>query len=263
MKNITRREAVGAIGIASGSILLSSFFRNEIYGYSGKKKSVLPWAYTKLDPLVTADRAYQGFYVERCMYGVFESIIGQLGEKFGEPYSLFPFEMMRYGEGGVAGWSSLCGALNGAAAAIKLVSKNYITQVNELFTWYEQILLPTYVPKKPRLAFDMPTSISGSVICHTSVTLWTKASGNKYRNDSKERDERCARVTASVAEYTAKLLNAEYDGKFIAAFKTKPEVKRCQGCHTAKTEEALCNSRGKMDCITCHQDIIKVGPDHP
>ena len=32
---------------------------------------------------------------------------------------------MKYGAGGVVGWASFCGALNGAFAAVTLVSKNY------------------------------------------------------------------------------------------------------------------------------------------
>jgi hypothetical protein len=49
------------------------------------------------------------------MYAVFRGIVGALGDRFGEPYSWFPFEMMVYGLGGVAGWGTLCGALNSGA----------------------------------------------------------------------------------------------------------------------------------------------------
>jgi hypothetical protein len=31
------------------------------------------------------------------MYGAFEAVLGQLGEKYGDPYKSFPVAMMKYG----------------------------------------------------------------------------------------------------------------------------------------------------------------------
>ena len=58
--------------------------------------------------------------------------------------------MMRYGAGGVGGWGSLCGTLNGAAAVVGLVepAKERRSQImRELFSWYESTAPPTYAPK--------------------------------------------------------------------------------------------------------------------
>lgn len=41
----------------------------------------LPWPYVELDPVATAERAYQSYYAGGCMYGTFEGIIGELRNK--------------------------------------------------------------------------------------------------------------------------------------------------------------------------------------
>ena len=51
--------------------------------------------------------------------------------------------MMRYGAGGIAGWGTVCGALNGACPIITLVAgKDYNKLVNELMGWYAHNPLP-------------------------------------------------------------------------------------------------------------------------
>ncbi len=76
------------------------------------------WSYVKLDPDITAGIAYQGHNEGGCMYGVFKSIVSQLEKKNSESNITFPYHMMKYGSGGVGNYGSVCGALNGAAAAI-------------------------------------------------------------------------------------------------------------------------------------------------
>ena len=56
-----------------------------------------------------------------CMLGAFEPIVRGVADKLGAPYTSFPFAMFAYGAGGVAGWGTLCGCLNGAAAALAAV----------------------------------------------------------------------------------------------------------------------------------------------
>jgi putative redox-active protein with C_GCAxxG_C_C motif len=106
-----------------------------------------------------------------------------------------PTEMMVFGEGGVAGICSLCGALLGASSAIFLVAggierekrEQAFPLIRELFSWYEQEGLPNYRPKKPK--FEIETSVAQSSLCHVSVTRWCKATGLK--SFSPERAERC------------------------------------------------------------------------
>ena len=214
----------------------------------------LPWPYKKLDPLVVAEAAYHDYYKGACCYGVFESIIGQLRKEIGAPYTSVPTSMMVFGEGGVAGIGTLCGSLNGAAAALFLLTGGMdkpkrepaFDLIKDLFNWYEQTALPVFRPTKPK--FEIVNSISGSTLCHASVSNWCKTS--KFKAFAPERSERCGWITASVAKYTVELLNQQAEGTFKAAHKLSPDVQSCVACH--EKGGTLENIRGTMDCGGCH-----------
>ena len=162
--------------------------------------------------------------------------------------------MFIFGERGVAGTSTLCGALNGAAAAIFLVTgavekkqrKEAFEMIRELFNWYEQEALPNYRPKNPK--YEIKASASKSPLCHVSVTKWCKATG--FKSFSKERSERCGWLTASTAKYAVELLNKKTDLAFKASHPLSSQVKSCRSCHDKGGE--LENSRTTMDCSGCH-----------
>ncbi len=211
----------------------------------------VPWKYVPLDEGLTATRAYKLHAQKHCMYAVFASVLAQLGEKFGPPYSTFPFDMMVYGKGGIAGWGSVCGALNGAAAAISLLGKNegeVGKMIQELFRWYEQTALPTYVPEGKPLLDPFPKTVADSVQCHASIMKWCKATG--YRHASRERVERCMRISGSVAQKTVELLNATQTGAAIRRDEASAATKQCQECHTPNSEKASVGSQA--NCASCH-----------
>lgn len=259
MKPVTRRKILAPLGLVAGSCVLSSCLsRNMASSPDRGGKVGFPWPYAELDPELTAERAY--IYCQKgCMYGVFNSVVAQLAEKRGEPYKSFPVDMMRYGAGGAGGSGSLCGALNGAAALIGLFGKTgeQTNQfIGELFLWYEQTELPVYVPRKPNLDIEVPTSISNSVLCHVSITKWCEASG--YEASGKQRSERCRRLTADTARKTVEMLNAGFAGQYQAVAELSEDVKKCKSCHTEGSE--LSNTRGTMYCDSCHFSLTK---DHP
>ncbi len=214
----------------------------------------VPWPYKKLNPEAVAENAYVGYYKGACCYGAFEAIIGELRKEIGPPYTGIPTAMMVFGEGGIAGVGSVCGALNGASAAIFLLTggvekekrEGAFDLTRELFNWYEQEALPDYRPQKPK--FEIAKSISHSSLCHASVSTWCKTA--KFKSFSKERSERCGWLTASVAKYTVELLNKQAEGGFKGIHKLSPEVQSCRSCHDQKS--ALENTRGMMDCGGCH-----------
>jgi len=258
MKPLTRREIFAAVGITTGSCVLSSCLSEQLASVRAKK-SDFPWTFVRLDPDVTADRAYNYYYEGHCMYGVFKSIISQLAEQRGEPYKSFPFDMMKYGAGGVAGWGSLCGGLNGGAAAISLFAtteKERGLLTHELFRWYEQTAFPVYLPKKAKLKIEMLQSVSNSVLCHVSVSNWCKSSG--YRAFGEQHYERCARLTADIAKKIVQILNRNLAGQFAAAHSLTEETKRCKTCHAKGSE--LENSLGEMNCSTCHSYLADKHP---
>ena len=213
MKKFTRRQVFATAGITVGTYVISHLLTKKSFASEkDDKKSDFPWTYAKLDADVTAERAYT-LTSKGCMYAVFTSIVGQLAEKFGEPYKSFPFDMMVYGRGGIQGWGSFCGALNGAAAVISLFapSDKRRNLIHELLRWHEKTPLPVYIPKKPELEIEIPLSIANSELCHISRENWYKSSGYKSRDKA---HERCIRLIADIAKKTVELLNSSFDGEF-------------------------------------------------
>jgi putative redox-active protein with C_GCAxxG_C_C motif len=254
MKN-QRREVLKMFAAASGAAALTPFLGRNLQAAAATDTiPTVPWPYKKLNPELAAERGYTGYYKGACCYGAFDAVVSQLKEEVGFPYTMMPTEMMIFGEGGVAGISSLCGALLGASSAIFLVAgglegekrEEAFALIRELFAWYEQEALPNYRPKNPK--FEIKTSVARSPLCHASVTRWSKVSG--FKSFSKERSDRCGWLTASVAKFTVEKLNGKLDTPFKPVHVLSSEVKACRGCHDRGG--AVENSRGMMDCGGCH-----------
>ena len=244
----------------AGAVTLMKAFKPEVKPASEPKRLEFEetdsiWTYLPLDPDVTAEIAYAEYPDGSCMYGVFKSIIIQLSEKIGEPFASFPMQMMQYGHGGVNGYGTICGALNGAAALIGLLVDGKEKQdalAAELFYLYENTPLPVFIPASPALDYSPPTSIAESVLCHSSTTRWGKAAD--LRIDSKERKERCRRLTADVASQTVITLNHYYNNAFITSPHNNETVSTCMTCHGS--EGKLSNTSGKMECTSCHSESL-------
>lgn len=208
-----------------------------------------PWPYVKLDPQVVAEAAYQGYYEGGCMFGAYAAILRTLQTEAGFPFTQIPVEMSKYGAGGVSGWGTLCGTLNGAGSAINLVAKDYGKIIGELMAWYSTTSFPTYQPSAPKVEIGV-ASVSGSPLCHVSVSKWCEASG--FKEESAERKERCARLTAEVAAHAVELLNQYADsGEFTPTLGPADSVKECGACHLKGG--TVGNTLAQMDCVQCHE----------
>jgi hypothetical protein len=256
-----RRDMLKMVASVAGGVALTSMVGNALFARKALSKTEeagkvpeLPWPYKKLDPVAVAERAYAAYWKGACCYGAFEGIVGELRQQVGFPYTVFPSELFIFGEGGVAATSNLCGALNGAAAAIFLLTgglegekrEKAFKIIQELFQFYEQEPLPNYRPKNPK--YEIKPSVSKSSLCHVSVSRWCKVTG--FKSFSPQRKERCGWLTASVAKYTVELLNQYVDGTFKVVHPLPSEVQSCRSCHDKGG--ALENSRGMMDCNICH-----------
>ena len=221
--------------------------------------STLPWPYEKIDPAAAADRAYAAYSAGGCMYGGFEGIIGELRAKVGYPFDTFPTLMMKYGGGGVAGWGTLCGALNGTAAAINLLAPSTVVNkiISEVYGWYGTTQLPIYTPASSDIT-EIQTSVADSQLCHQSVTNWCNTSG--FKSTSPERAERCARLTASVVQYTVNLLNQQVEGTFEASFTSPASVTGCLSCHGRGGFLENVHISNQTDCTTCHSELPSTHP---
>lgn len=214
----------------------------------------LPWPYKKLDPVAAAERAYAAYSNGGCMYGAFEGIVGELKAVAGEPFTTMPTAFAKYGGAGVSGWGTLCGALNGAAAAIYIVheAKTGGPIINELYGWYGQEALPTYRPKTPK--FETKSSVAESPLCHQSVTRWCDTTG--FKALSPERAERCAWLTASVVQYTVELLNKQADAGSITILHAVPaEAKSCLACHGKGGPIENVHMSNVISCTSCHDPL--------
>ncbi|SHJ98324.1 Putative redox-active protein (C_GCAxxG_C_C) [Malonomonas rubra DSM 5091] len=258
----TRREMLAKMGGAAGvaGMIGAGFFSPLLNGEamaSAKPnlKAGFPYEYAKLDLDEVAERAYWATYEGHCMYGVIAPIAEMLAEKVGGPWKSFPVDMFRYGAAGVMHWGTLCGAVNGAAATMYLVSKDPVPLIDEVYNWYSQSSLPVYQPVKPKNPnFKIISTVSGSPLCHVSTTKWCNESGHKFFTP--ERGDRCCRLVADTARKTAELLNAQLAGSFKPQYAIPAAVQECRSCHGKGG--MLENTNTKMDCTQCHD----VEPDH-
>ena len=274
-KQVTRRQLLGSVGLTAGAGLLAgcgetlhgSPSQDETLSTGqSENKTQKPngdmgsqWRYVRLDPAVVAAEAYRLVPDGGCMYGLFAGIMAVVATERGESHPSFPVHMMKYGEGGVGGWGSLCGTANGGAAIIGLFEQDKQRReslIAQLFSWYESTELPGYQPKAAKDSTTIPKSIAGSILCHISVSNWCKASGNEI--GSPEMLERCRRLTADVAGKTIELLNANLREPCQFAG-LSPEVKSCLSCHSKELHDSL----GKMRCNSCHQQLSTKHPAVP
>lgn len=224
-----------------------------------------PWKYVVLDVETVRKKGHTKFYEGDCCYGGFASIIEALQEAVGFPFTQIPTKMMEFGAGGVAGWGTTCGALIGASAAINLVTDKATAKkiVSELLGWYSQTPFPSqtsnqyavkheYLEKEYKSDQELAQSVSNSPLCHVSVTNWCKTSG--YASGSKEREERCSRLTGDVAAKAVEMLNANLAGAFIPIIKLSDVTQTCTACHTKGENYAAGQfTQGLMECTSCHE----------
>ncbi len=180
-----------------------------------------------------------------CAFASFNAIIGQLAEVVGAPYTTIPPQMMDWAGAGVAGFGTLCGTLNGAAAAIGLICEGSDARsfVSDLMTWYSETPLPTNILAPTG---DVAQTTAESNLCHISVSRWCRESG--LASGSPERAERCARLAGDVAATAVEMLNDGRMGLVVPGEKTA-----CKSCHyMGPTFEAGQFTHGDMNCLTCH-----------
>jgi hypothetical protein len=211
------------------------------------------WNYAPLNPDVTAQLAYNYYSEGSCMYATIKSVIAQLAETYGEPYVSFPFQMFRYGHGGIGGYGSVCGSLNGAAALVGLLVHDKNVQdlmITDIFSWYEKESFPAFTPVKAGYDYTPAVSVSNSVLCHASNTNWCKATG--FTVASNERKERCRRLTADVAHKVTDCLNLITANVYVSGMHADNSSGTCISCHG--NEGKLKNTSAQMSCKSCHPE---------
>lgn len=263
-KNVTRKDfltkaskaAVGLTAVAGISSLVTTA--------NTQAKTVVtpwPWPYAQLDAEAVRIQAHNLYWNDKdCCAGTFGALVNALSTAVGDPWPSLPMEVMLYGRGGGNAWGVLCGCLNGAAALISLVTTKAQSGalINELWGWYSQAELPTDQANQVAINGqylvhnfdqDLPQNISGSALCHASVTEWCIVAGKKVSDV--ERKERCARITGDVAAKAAEILNAFFAGSFTSTYVDPATVTACLSCHGSALNN---NVMTKMECTPCHEN---------
>jgi cytochrome c553 len=255
------KVAAGAIAAGGvGLVTLTTAFKSEKQPLPETRNlEYIPgeteWEYFHLDPDATAQLAYDKYSEGSCMYATVSSVVLQLAEKFGEPFKSFPLHMFKYGHGGIGGFGSVCGALNGAAAVIGLLITDKSIQnkmIADIFQWYESEPMPGFRPKNAVEDFTPLKSVSNSVLCHASNTNWCKESG--FSVDSAERKERCRRLTGDVAQKVTASLNEIFTNAYVTDTHSNEAANTCVACHG--NEGKLKNTSVKMSCTSCHTESM-------
>jgi hypothetical protein len=246
-RDISRRCLISGAGkMAAGLAVVSAgglgMARSaEAYGYKSG------YTYRKLDIDQVGRLAYEDYFKRWCASTVVAGLVLPLKKKAGGNWAQFPIDAYRWAHGGLAGWGALCGTLTGAGVVIGLVTGDTDTaeaMVNDLAFYYSNTKLPTYAPEKPLKAEIHHSTTSNTPVCHISVGKWMKAENKGFFTN--ERAERCARLSANVAMYTAGMLNDWAAGKY------KPK-------HPLLANLKQNGITSQNNCTECHgSDIPKV-----
>ncbi|HKJ80172.1 MAG TPA: FlgD immunoglobulin-like domain containing protein, partial [Prolixibacteraceae bacterium] len=120
--------------------------------------------------------------------------------------------------------------------------------VNEIWSWYTTEKLPSDAANAAAYTTQnyvgtLPNNISGSVLCHPSVSQWCLVADKKVSDV--ERKERCARLAGDIAAKTAEVLNDYLHASFVSTFHDTESVTGCMDCHSK-------NTLTHMECVSCH-----------
>ena len=257
MSDTTRRgflKGAGTYGAATGIGLAGGFGLGDPSRVKVQAQHPFGYPESGLSVEGTRELGYTGFKGvtladgtrhNGCAFGTFNAIIGQLAETVGAPYTTIPVQMMDWAGAGVVGFGTLCGTLNGAAAAIGLICSGNDARafVSDLLTWYSETPLPTNLHAPTG---ELPQSRADSNLCHVSLTHWCRTSG--FASDSPERAERCSRLSGDVAAKAVEMLNTSALGLQRPSEKTV-----CRACHYMGPNYAAGQfTHGDMNCLTCH-----------
>lgn len=278
-QKIHRREfiagSIGAGAMAMGLGLRPSYLQAQASGPE-PIEFPLPQPQVLLDVDAVRQTAYDRYFEGGCMYGAAASLIEAFraacrSDDAGGGYSdweLIPTGMFKYGSGGVAGWGTICGILNGAAAVLAMAG--YDSLIGQVIGWYTLQSFPldtcegfTAASGFEALAdIDVPAhTVSDSPLCHISISKFCEAAGITLKDSSPEglnyKQDRCSKICADTAALAAQLINGELDADSVYA--TPASYDSCLTCHGTIKDQV-----GKMNCLGCHStsDVILVGSGH-
>ena len=247
---MSRRKFLAGTGLVLGAASVSGVALLKDADPAEAAGTVIPWAYPTVpadqpNPEAVARRAFEIYFKSGCAEAVWYSCVEALAAIPGAnqaDWASLPMNIFRFGGGGVAGWGTICGTLNGAAAFISMavgqnlaadgVTKEWTHRnnlINGIFQYYAETPLPTnntyksctrrarpfraWTPAAVAAGSTMienaPTSTANSPLCHSSLVQWTTTTGAS--NGGPLQRDRCGKACFDVARKTIELLNKYFE----------------------------------------------------
>jgi hypothetical protein len=275
-----RKFLVGAGAVVAAGAGISGLIAVEKPSTAKAAGTALPWPYpttNQPDPETLGRRAYEVYFSSGCAEATWWPIIEALAAADpASPWATLPKNMFKFGGGGVDGYGTICGCLNGSCAVTAMVVPQVAGDSTKpgpgpfedaLMEYYANTPLPTngidrayaagagWTPAAPAVAPrpNVPTSIAHSQLCHSSLSQWAMTAGNAGQDTTINaigkpgQKDRCAKLCYDLTFRTVTLLNAYFAGTAVPTTSLDPSVAACKTCHSP-------NVQGKMACDPCHDE---------
>ncbi len=279
---MSRRKFLVGAGTVVGAASLAGVGLAKSPSEAMAAGAAIPWPYPsdpaeQPDPEAVARGAFDIYFKSGCAEAVWGGCVAALAAITPSgTWDTLPTNIFRYGGGGVAGWGTLCGTLNGAAAFISMavgqnladdgVTKTWAHRnnlINGVFQYYAETPLPTndaYKSTQGALGLpawtpapvngysvieNAPTSTANSPLCHSSLVQWTMTTG--AADGSPLQRDRCGKACFDVTHKTIELLNKYFELASAPSVPLDPSVAACGACHKTYTG-------AKMACGSCHDN---------
>jgi hypothetical protein len=231
----------------------------------------VPWPYPsdpaqQPDPETLARRGFETYNASGCCEGAWWPMVSYLAGLYPATWGTLPKNMFRYGGGGIAGWQTVCGTVNGSSALIGMTVANGTHRTNltnAVMQYYATTPLPTNDAFKSHMGQlgltstwdppvripieNAPSSVADSPLCHASLVQWTMMTGASDGGPLQK--DRCGKATFDMVFKTVQLLNAYFAAAAVPSVAIDPSVKACDACHLTYTGS-------KMACTSCHEQTL-------
>jgi hypothetical protein len=269
---MSRRKFLVSAGTVAGAAAVTGIGLSKFTSPAEAATAVVPWPYPKAAadqpvPEALARRAFEVYFASGCAEASWYPLVEALGAKYPDSWGTLPKNIFRYGGGGIGGWGTICGTVNGCSAAIGMVvgdSTHRNTLIDAIMQYYADTALPTNAAWKSHLGQldlastwnpatlplkNVPSSTAHSPLCHSSLVQWTMTTG--ATNGGPLQRDRCGKACFDIVRKTVELLNTYFQMATPSASPVAldPSVAACRTCHVTYTG-------AKMACDSCHDQAL-------